>query len=236
MMRKTIVKAINLHKSFGQRSVVKGLSLEINEGEIFAVIGPNGAGKSTTIDILISLKKQDKGDITFWRSNFQEHIGVQLQTTPFFEGLTTEDNLRLFASFYKKKLTKEYAKKLLHICGLAEVGATQATMLSGGQQKKLAIAIAIGHNPSFLILDEPTAALDPRSRREIHEVMQSLKQNGTTILFTSHDMSEVEKIADRLIMIDHGKVVLEGKPVELCETNFVNSLEDLYLDLTKECV
>ncbi|WLR41797.1 ABC transporter ATP-binding protein [Bacillus carboniphilus] len=208
------------------------MSLNIVENEILAVIGPNGAGKTTLLEIIVGLRKADQGEVNYWDPLFKEYIGVQLQSVPFFPGLTTIENIKLFAAFYKKRISTEKVLALLSSCGLEKVGDTEATRLSGGQQKRLAIAIAMVHNPKLLFLDEPTSALDPRSRKEIHQLIQQLFQLGTTIVFTSHDMGEVMNLASRLLMIDQGKIVAEGHPQELCQQYDVDNLESLYLHLT----
>lgn len=229
-----LIQARNLQKSYNKRSIVKGINLDVHSNEILAVIGPNGAGKSTTLEMLIGLRKSDGGKINYWMKSYKEKIGVQLQSAPFFVGLNAFENLMLFASFYKRKLTEEQVNQVLKMCGLYESRKTDASKLSGGQQKRLAISIALIHNPELIFLDEPTAALDPRARQEIHELIRVLHQQGKTIVFTSHDMDEVEKLATRIIMIDQGEIIAQGEPEKLCETYNVSGLEELYLQLTKK--
>jgi ABC-2 type transport system ATP-binding protein len=228
------IKANQLTKNYGSRSIVKGINLSISQNEILAVIGPNGAGKSTTLEMLVGLRDLDSGEISYWEERFKEHIGVQLQAVPFFPGLTAEENLKIFAAFYKKDLSKMQVERLLSKCGLGESGLTEATKLSGGQQKRLAIAVALIHDPKLVFLDEPTSALDPRSRLEIHQLIQQLYDEGKTVVFTSHDMDEVLKLAHRVMMIDKGRVIAEGDPVQLCKKYDVVDLEKLYLKLTME--
>ncbi len=226
------MKSKDIQKSYGGRKVVKGINLEVKKNEILAVIGPNGAGKSTTLEMLIGLRSSDEGTIHYWQDSFKAHIGVQLQSVPFFPGLTALENLQLFAAFYKKVLSKTDTMKLLTRCGLQESGGTEASRLSGGQQKRLAIAAALVHNPELVFLDEPTAALDPRSRQEIHELIREIFQQEKTVVFTSHDMDEVRKLATRVIMIDGGMVIAEGEPIAICQQHQVDNLEDLYIKLT----
>jgi ABC-2 type transport system ATP-binding protein len=159
---------------------------------------------------------------------------VQLQSTPFFRGLTVSENLKLFANFYGVHLSKQQVSELLARCGLTEVARTEASRLSGGQQKRLAIALTLSHQPRLIFLDEPTAALDPRARHEIRELIRSLATVGTTIVFTSHDMEEVGKLADRVVLVVEGRVCAEGKPADLLTEYNVESLEELYLKLTNE--
>jgi ABC-2 type transport system ATP-binding protein len=229
------IQAIDIQKSYGTRKIVKGVDIEIHKNEILAVIGPNGAGKSTTLEMLVGLRKHDGGKINYWLDQYKAHIGVQLQSVPFFPGLSALENLKLFAAFYKKVISKKQGKELLSKCGLLESSQTEASKLSGGQQKRLAIAAALVHEPELVFLDEPSAALDPRSRQEIHQLIKQLYEEGRTIVFTSHDMDEVLKLAQRVIMIDQGEIIAEGEPMQLCKQHDVKDLENLYLKLiTKE--
>ena len=210
------IQAIDVEKCYNRRKIVKGISLDIKQNEILAIIGPNGAG-----------------NIDYWIDAYKEKIGVQLQTAPFFVGLNAFENLKLFAALYKHKLTDEQVNNVLKMCGLYNSRKTDASKLSGGQQKRLAISIALIHNPQLIFLDEPTAALDPRARQEIHELMRELHSQGKTVVFTSHDMDEVEKLATRFIMIDQGEIIAQGNPAKLCKEYNVTSLEELYLLLTR---
>lgn len=231
-MLKELISAARLTKRYNSRTVVEDVSFRVMENQILSIIGPNGAGKSTTIEMVLGLKKPDGGEISYWCKDFQQAIGVQLQSTPFFPGLTAYENLQLFSAFYKKKLSRQDCLKLLKLCGLEEAQKTEASRLSGGQQKRLAIAVALVHDPKVVFLDEPTAALDPRSRKEIHQIMKDLNRRGTSIVFTSHDMEEVFKLSHRVIMIDEGKVIAEGTAEELCRQHNVGNLEELYMNLT----
>ncbi|MFD0713201.1 ABC transporter ATP-binding protein [Paenibacillus sp. GCM10027626] len=230
--RMLLLQAEQLTKSYGPRTVVNQVRLQVHEGEILAVIGPNGAGKSTMIEMLLGLRRPDQGKVTFWRQDHLSQIGVQLQETPFFPSLSCIENLRLFAAFYKTKLDMEKGTALLSLCGLQDAAGTEASRLSGGQQKRLAIAIATVHDPQLVFLDEPTSALDPRSRLEIHTVIRKLAASGTAVVFTSHDMEEVQKLADRVVMISSGSIIAEGIPEQLCEQHEVSHMNDLYLKLT----
>ncbi len=229
-----LLEAHNLVKHYGNRVVVDGIDLVVAPGEIVALIGPNGAGKSTTLEMILGLRKPDSGDVVFWSKHPGGQIGVQLQTTPFFRGLTVIENLRLFANFYGVRLSRHQGIDILARCGLAEAFRTEASKLSGGQQKRLAIALTLAHQPHLIFLDEPTAALDPRARREIRDLIRSLATNGTAVVFTSHDMEEVGKLADRIVLIVEGRVRAEGTPTTLLAHYHVSSLEELYLSLTNE--
>ncbi|HZC79449.1 MAG TPA: ABC transporter ATP-binding protein, partial [Ktedonobacterales bacterium] len=169
-----------------------------------------------------------------WCAEPRRQIGVQLQTTPFFRGLTAAENLRLFASFYGVRLRRQQVAAILERCGLASQARTEAAKLSRGQQKRLAIALILAHEPRLLFLDEPTAALDPRARREIRELIRALAATGAAVVFTSHDMEEVGKLAHRVILIVAGCVRAEGAPSALLAQFGATSLEDVYLRLTAE--
>lgn len=228
-----LVKAKGLRKSYRNRTVVDGIDLAFRRGETVAIIGPNGAGKSTTLDMILGLKKADGGTVRFWRDDPLGRIGVQLQQTPFFPGLSALENLKLFASFYRVKLTDARARELLELCGLLEAAGTEASRLSGGQQKRLAIAAGLVHDPELVFLDEPTAALDPKARREVHALIARLANAGTTVVFTSHDMEEVHRLAARVVMIIRGRIAADGAPDELCAKHGVAGLEELYIQLTE---
>lgn len=227
-----LIEAKNIMKSFNNHNIIKGIDFEIYEGEILALIGENGAGKSTTISMLLGIEKADSGEIIYWRDDFTSHIGVQLQSTPFFEGYTTEENLKLFAALYNIKLTKNQVGEKLKECNLLDARKTPAIKLSGGQQKRLAIAVTTLHNPKLVILDEPAAGLDPRARQEIRNMIQKLSNKGVAIVFSSHDMEEVSHIANRIIFIHNGKVIEKGNPKDLLEKYNLSNLDDLYLKLT----
>lgn len=228
------LQAIHLEKKYGNRHVVKGIDLEIKENEILGVIGPNGAGKSTCLELLIGLKERDGGSIQYFLEDFKENIGVQLQSSSFFPGLSVSENLKLFGAFYKRNVNKYELNDILLKCGLTESANTEASKLSGGQQKRLAIAITLIHNPKLIFLDEPTAALDPISRREIHALVRQVNDEGRTVVFTSHDMEEVSHIADRIIFIDKGKIICEGEPKLLIAEHEVTNLESLYIKLVSK--
>lgn len=234
MTSPTLIQAEGLRKGYGQRTVVDGLNMDIREGEVLAIIGPNGAGKSTTLDLLLGLRRPDAGTITYWTTDPSPHVGLQLQSTPFFPGFTSIENLRMFAAFYGKRLKDTQLMEHLRSCGLEEVAKTDALRLSGGQQKRLAIAMALVHSPKLLFLDEPTAALDPRARRDIRDLIRSLADKGTSIVFTSHDMEEVHKLASRLVLIRDGRIIASGSPEELLSQYGTSSLEQLYIQLTDE--
>ncbi|GAA5346938.1 ABC transporter ATP-binding protein [Planifilum fimeticola] len=227
-----LIQVRGLVKRYGGRTVVKGIDLDIRPGEVVALIGPNGAGKTTALEMILGLRPSDGGSVVYWCDDPRRHLGVQLQSTPFFPALTAAENLQLVASFYGVRLNRAEMREILERCDLAEVEGTEASHLSGGQQKRLAIALALVHRPQVLFLDEPTAALDPRARKGIRDLIRRQSRSGTSIVFTSHDMEEVEKLADRVILIHRGEVRAAGPPESLPRQHGVEDLEELYLELT----
>lgn len=231
-----LIEAKGISKQFHGREVVRKIDMEIRQGEILALIGTNGAGKSTTLSMLLGILTPDYGEIMRWRDDYRAHVGVQLQSTPFFEGYTAQENLQLFAALYHVKLNKEQLQAKLDSCNLLNARKTIASRLSGGQQKRLAIAVTTIHNPDLIVLDEPAAGLDPRARHEIRIMIKQLAKDKVTVLFSSHDMEEVSRIADRIILMHDGKIVTQGQPKALLEEYHADNLEDLYLLLTDDKV
>lgn len=226
-----LIKATGISKTFGKRKVIKNIDFEIRKGEVLALIGSNGAGKSTLLSLLLGMNKPDCGVIDIWKKDFKNHIGVQLQTTPFFEGYTTLENLSFFSALYHIKLSKEAKEEILESCQLLESKNTLASKLSIGQQKRLSIAITTIHSPELVILDEPSAGLDPKARKDIHHLITSLSKKNVTILFSSHDLDEVLNLADRLVFIHKGEVLEEGSPTKLLHKYNVDKIETIYLKL-----
>jgi ABC-2 type transport system ATP-binding protein len=225
---KTFIHLKDAELSYGSKKVLDRLNLEIREGEVLAIIGPNGAGKSTLIDVILGLKKLDRGTVVRSLDDLKGAIGVQFQTPTFFPGLGAYDNVKLFAAVNGKAASREEIEEVLEQCHLQDAARTDAYRLSGGQQKRLAIAIALIHRPRLLILDEPTAALDPSARSEIKSMIASLAESGISVVFTSHDMSEVKRLADRIAFIMNGRVRAEGTLDELLASHGTDDLDELY--------
>src|SRR5688572_24604924 len=209
----------NLRKSFGSVTAVDGLDLDIRTGECFGLLGPNGAGKTTTIEICEGLTEPDSGDVTVlgrsWRRDardLRERLGIQLQETQLSEKLTVEETLQLFRSFYKRGRTLDETIALVE---LEEKRRARVGTLSGGQKQRLALACALVGDPELLFLDEPTTGLDPQSRRQLWELVESLKLQGRTIVLTTHYMEEAERLCDRVAIVDLGRVIALGTPREL---------------------
>ena len=230
---KKLISACNLTKKYKDYCAVDTLNFDIEEGETIALIGSNGAGKTTTIGMLLGIIPQDCGTIDYWTANYKKEIGTQLQSTPFFEGFSVEDNVKLFAAFYDVVVTDKMIDAKLASFDLLHVKKTPAIKLSLGQQKRLAIVVTTLHNPKLVILDEPSAGLDPRGQKEIQNMIKDLKKRGVAVLFASHDMLEVRNVADKIIMMNKGKIVAHGSHHDLLENYQTQNLEDLFFELTK---
>ena len=208
-----------LIKRYGDVVAVDGLDLEVRSGECFGVLGPNGAGKTTTIEILEGLLTADAGDVQVlgmrWEhdaARLRQRLGIQLQDTQLSDKLSVEELLRLFRSFYAAGPTVE---SLIASVGLEGKRTAWYGKLSGVQKQRLALACALTGDPALLFLDEPTTGLDPQSRRQVWDLLRGLKEQGRTILLTTHYMDEAHALCDRVAIVDRGKVIAQGTPVEL---------------------
>lgn len=214
----------DLHKSYGSVQAVRGVSFAVEEGEVFGLLGPNGAGKTTTVETVIGLTKRDRGRVELFGLDpekdpfrIKAHIGVQLQTVHLFPRLTPLETLRLFGAFYKKSRT---AEELLALVGLAEKAHAPVEKLSGGQLKRLSIALALVGEGKAIFLDEPTSGLDPQSRRGLWDIVVGFKKEGKTVFLTTHYLDEAEWLCDRVAIIDQGKIIALGRPRNLIAEHF----------------
>lgn len=214
----------NLVKRYGDLVALDHLSLNIEEGEIFGLLGPNGSGKTTAINCLLALLKYDKGSITIlgkpMRPNsydIKKDIGVVMQNVAVFEQMTVRENIDYFCGLYVKDKEKRRSlvTEAIAFTGLEDFEKMRPKKLSGGLLRRLNIACGIVHKPKLIILDEPTVAVDPQSRNKILEGIMELNRQGSTIIYTSHYMEEVEQICSRIAIIDHGKVLATGTTEEL---------------------
>lgn len=219
-----MIKIKNLVKRYGKLLALDHLNLEIREGEIFGLLGPNGSGKTTAINCILALLKFDKGSITIMGEEMQpdsykikREIGIVLQDVAVFDELTVYENIDYFCGLYVKD--KEKKRKLvdeaISFTGLEEYVKMRPKKLSGGLLRRLNIACGIAHKPRLIILDEPTVAVDPQSRNRILEGIVELNRQGSTILYTSHYMEEVEQICTRIAVMDHGRSIAVGTKEEL---------------------
>jgi ABC-2 type transport system ATP-binding protein len=205
---------------------VDDISFAIPAGICFGLLGPNGAGKTTTIEMMEGISKPTGGEI-YYRgalrrhgdkgSRFLQEAGIQFQKTALMDFLTVRETLELFASFYPQHAAIDH---LIDICHLGEFLEHYANKLSGGQQQRLLLALALVNNPEIVFLDEPTTGLDPQARHNFWQLIDNIKKQGKTIILTTHYMEEAESLCDTLIIIDHGKIIVEGKPADLLKQHF----------------
>ena len=223
-MSQNIVHIENLVKRYGELTALNHLNLDIREGEVFGLLGPNGSGKTTAINCMLSLLKYEKGQIEIFGEpmspdNYQvkKQIGIVLQNVAVFDELTVQENIDYFCGLYigDKKKRKELVEDAIHFVRLEDYQKMRPKKLSGGLLRRLNIACGIAHKPRLIILDEPTVAVDPQSRNKILERIQQLNQQGSTIIYTSHYMEEVEQICTRIAIMDHGRVIASGTKEEL---------------------
>ena len=228
----------NLRKTYKDVVAVDGLDLDVRTGECFGLLGPNGAGKTTTIEICEGLTDPDSGDVEVlgrrWASDaraLRERLGIQLQETQLSDKLTVVETLTLFRSFFSQGPTPD---ELVALVQLDEKRKARVGTLSGGQKQRLALAVALVGQPELLFLDEPTTGLDPQARRQVWDLIESLRKTGRTIVLTTHYMEEATRLADRVAIVDHGKVITVGTPTELIASiaGPGATLEDVFVALT----
>lgn len=244
---KEIIKVENLTKRYKELTAVDHLSFSVYEGEIIGLLGPNGSGKSTTINCLLSLLSFDEGKIEIMGEEMtpdsytiKSQIGVVFQEVAVFEELTVFENIDYFCGLYipDKKKRGKYVEEAISLVGLGEFKKFYPKQLSGGLLRRLNIACGIAHKPKLIFLDEPTVAVDPQSRNNILEGIEKLREEGATIVYTTHYMEEVEQLCDRIIILDKGSVIGEGTKEELKEliptsekvTVEVENLENQYIE------
>ncbi|CAB0904859.1 ABC transporter ATP-binding protein [Corynebacterium diphtheriae] len=214
-----VLSLTNLVKSFGEKQAVAGITLSVYQGEVFALLGPNGAGKSTTIQMCEGFIKPSSGSVTILGMNpategdaVRRQIGIMLQSGGSYSGIRVSEMLDLAASYSENPLDPDW---LLDVLGLQGVRKTTYRRLSGGQQQRLSLALAIIGRPRMVFLDEPTAGLDAQSRLVVWDLISSLKRDGVTVILTTHLMDEAQALADRVAIIDRGKIITSGTTQEL---------------------
>ena len=219
-----MIEIKDVTKSYGRQKVLQNVSFEIMEGELFGLLGPNGAGKSTLIDILTGIQSMDSGEIFINgksiktdKVEIRKHLGLVPQDIALLEELNAVDNLEYFGGLYglAGAELKNQIEKLLEVAGLTDKKKEKVKNYSGGMKRRLNIAVAMLHNPSILILDEPTVGVDAQSRQHIFDYIQSLAEQGTTILYTSHYMEEIEALCKRVFILDLGEEVAYGTKEEV---------------------
>lgn len=205
-MNQNIVEVEHLHKSYGTHVAVKDISFKVKEGEVFALLGGNGAGKTSTLECLEGQRKFDSGQIAV-----KGKMGIQLQSSSLPGYMTAEEALRLFAKWKRGQVQRDYLERI----GVTPFMKRQYRQLSTGQKRRLHLALAMLGDPDVIFLDEPTAGLDVEGRASLHGEISCLKENGKTVIMASHDMAEVEKLCDRIVILKSGVIVYEGTPGDL---------------------
>lgn len=246
-----VIEVKNLTKEYKALKAIDDLSFEVREGEILGLLGPNGSGKSTTINCILSLLKFSKGSIQIFGKemtpnsyDIKKELGVIFQEVAVFDELTVYENIDYFCGLYikDKNTRKQYIDEAIELVGLEEFRKFYPKQLSGGLLRRLNIACGIAHKPKLIFLDEPTVAVDPQSRNNILDGIKKLRDNGATIVYTTHYMEEVEILCDRIIILDKGKILAQGTSDELKElakieekvTVEMNHLEDSMLEKIKK--
>ena len=223
-----VVEVLGLTKSFGDVRAVAGIDLGIGGGEVFALLGPNGAGKTTTVEILEGYQRRDSGQVTVLgldpardRVALKKRIGIVLQTTAVDRYLTVAETMAMYAGYYPRPRNVD---AVIELAGLTRARDTRVIRLSGGQQRRLDVAIALIGDPELLFLDEPTTGFDPSARHEAWDVVRSLASLGKTVLLTTHYMDEAQQLADRVAVIVRGRIVAEGAPDTLAGRDTANPM------------
>ena len=209
----------DLRKTYGSYEALRGISFQIEEGEVFGLLGPNGAGKTTTIEILEGYRTRAAGDVDVLgfdperaRSAFRERIGVVLQQSQLWPNLTVAETHRMFAGYYEQPRNVD---EVIVLVGLDDKRDARVKTLSGGQKRRLDLGVALVGDPDLVFLDEPTTGFDPAARRAAWDMIRSLRSLGKTILLTTHYLDEAEQLADRLAVLREGVIIREGTPAEL---------------------
>lgn len=238
-MAKNIIEVKKLTKKYGHLTAVDTVSFNVRQGEIFGLLGENGAGKTTTLEIIEGLRKATSGEITVLEHNVKdgihtvkEKIGVQLQSSAYFDFLTLSEILFLFGTFYSRK---EDPSKLLDLVGLKNKAQSFVKNLSGGQRQRFSIIASLVNDPEIVFLDEPTTGLDPLARRQLWELISKIKNQGKTIVLTTHYLEEAEILCDRVAIMEKGKIIAMDETHRLVErTKYPFKIEFIAKNINKE--
>ena len=240
-MSESAIKITNLTKRFDDITAIDNLSLEIGWGELFGILGPNGAGKSTTVNVLNTLLEPTNGsatvdshDVVFDPEGVREVIGVCPQEPAFYPHLTGKENIILMGDMHlvPKEVLKERFRTLVEKIGMEDHIDRRAKKYSGGMIRRISMLMALINDPKIALLDEPTVAMDPKSRRAVWDFIRELKERGKTVILTTHYMEEAQELCDRVAIIDEGRLIEVGSPEELMEKHQAKNLEEVFLKLT----
>jgi len=246
-MTNKIISVKDLVKNYGSFKAVKGISFDVYEGEIFGLLGPNGAGKSTTLEIMETLREKTSGKISICGYDLDKEpesikkvIGVQLQTSGYYPGLKLLELIELFGGLYNQQVD---AIELLKVVNLTDKAKSKYKEMSGGQKQRFSIATTLINKPKIIFLDEPTTGLDPQARRNLWDLIKNIRNQGTTVIITTHYMDEAEQLCDRIAIMDEGKIISLDSPDKMID-DLVSSgferpkqvkaanLEDVFIHLT----
>jgi ABC-2 type transport system ATP-binding protein len=234
----TAIAVRDLRKSYGELEAVRGISFEVQQGEVFGLLGPNGAGKTTTVEILEGYRRREAGEVEVLGTDpaaaggdWRERIGVVLQSSAMYETLTVTEMLNLFAGYYREPRPVD---EVVELVGLKEKRDNRVRLLSGGQRRRLDLGLALVGDPELIFLDEPTTGFDPGARRRAWETIRGLRSLGKTILLTTHYLDEAEQLADRVAVLRQGEIVASGPPAEL--TGSAQQTEIRYRENGREVV
>jgi ABC-2 type transport system ATP-binding protein len=213
------ISVTDLRKSYGQVEAVRGISFEIARGEVFGLLGPNGAGKTTTVEVLEGYRERDGGSVSVLGvdpqradGDWRERIGIVLQSSAMYPNLTVDEHVRVFAGYYSRPRDPA---EVINLVGLEEKKRARVKTLSGGQKRRLDLALGLVGDPELIFLDEPTTGFDPQARRAAWDMIRSLRQLGKTVLLTTHYLDEAEQLSDRVAVLRAGQIVALGRPSEL---------------------
>ena len=232
------IQVQDLYKSFGEIKAVQGVSFDVQPGEIFSLLGPNGAGKTTIISMLSTLLRPDRGDalvmghsITSEAMKVRKMLGVVPQEIALYEDLTARENLNFWGKMYglRGSALRQRVEEILQVIGLTERADGRVGKFSGGMKRRVNIAVALLHKPQVIFMDEPTVGIDPQSRRNILDSVVALKEQGMTVLYTTHYMEEAQELSDHLGIIDHGRLIASGTHDEL--VRIVGEMDRLQLGI-----
>jgi ABC-2 type transport system ATP-binding protein len=237
----TVLNVDRLCKTYGAIVAVDGISFRVERGEIVGLLGPNGAGKTTTINMILGVLEPTSGaveiegiDVARWRSQALARTNFAAVYAPLPGNLTVQQNLRFFGLIYRVEKLRQRIEELLEEFELVRFRDTKCGLLSSGEQTRVGLAKAMLNRPHLLLLDEPTASLDPAKAHDIRAVIREIARTGTAVLWTSHNMYEVTEVCDRVLFLSHGRILLEGDPKKLPAEHGKQTLEELFITVARE--